>query len=137
MEVERMKKYRICFYLFLVTSVICFCIGFAATRVSENRKSQSLEAETATSAVETVPQEHGALAANQQLIEHKMEQPEAYYLVSENGFLLVFSRDRQSVCLYTHIPLTELPQEEQDRLREGIWFPSMAELFQYLESCTS
>ena len=132
-----MKKYRICFYVFLVVRAICFCIGFAAIRDSENRKSQPFKTQEETVPVETVKPEEGAQAANQQLIDHRTENAEAYYLVSENGFLLVFAKDKQSVCLYTHIPLTELPQEEQERLREGIWFPSMSELFQYLESCTS
>lgn len=122
-----MKKYRICFYLFLLTSISCLGIGFAASR---NQKHSA--AETSTVETEAVVSE----AANQQMVRHQTEE-EAYYLVSENGFLLVFSKDRESVCLYTHIPLTDLPQEEQDRLRSGIWFSSMRELFQYLESCTS
>lgn len=122
-----MKKYRICFYLFLLTSILCFGIGFAASR-SQNHTME----EIALTETEMVVSE----AANQQMVQHQTEE-ESYYLVSENGFLLVFSKDRESVCLYTHIPLTDLPQEEQDRLRSGIWFSSMQELFQYLESCTS
>lgn len=122
-----MKKYRICFYLFLLTSILCFGIGYAASRNQKNNAAKTSFEETKEAASE---------AANQQVIHHQLEE-EAYYLVSENGFLLVFSKDRQSVCLYTHIPLTDLPQEEQDRLRGGIWFSSMRELFQYLESCTS
>lgn len=122
-----MKRYRICFYLFLLTSICCFGIGFAASRKQAHHFAKSLPAET-----EEVVSE----AVNQQVVHHQAEE-ELYYLVSENGFLLVFSKDRQSVCLYTHIPLVDLPQEEQDRLQSGIWFPSMRELFQYLESCTS
>lgn len=122
-----MKKYRICFYLFLLISISCFGIGFAASR---DRKHNI--AETSFTEMKAAVSE----AANQQMVQHQTEE-DAYYLVSENGFLLVFSKDRQSACLYTHIPLTDLPQEEQDRLRSGIWFSSMRELFQYLESCTS
>ena len=62
---------------------------------------------------------------------------EQFYLVSETGFLLVFSQDQSTICLYTHIPITDFPEKEQERLREGIWFPSMMEVFQYLESYTS
>lgn len=131
-----MKKYRICFYLFVLTSILCFGIGLAATRAMENRKDSFLQ-EHREERTEEEHQEADAQAANRQQVAHKTGIEEAYYLVEENGFLLVFSKDRQSVCLYTHIPLTELPQEEQNRLREGIWFSSMAELFQYLESCTS
>lgn len=60
-----------------------------------------------------------------------------YYLVAENGFLLVFAKDRDTVCLDTHMPLTEFPPEEQERLTEGIWFSTMIEIFNYLESYSS
>lgn len=60
-----------------------------------------------------------------------------YYLVAEDGFLLVFARDRDAVCLDTHMPLTEFPAKEQERLMEGIWFSTMIEIFNYLESYSS
>lgn len=62
---------------------------------------------------------------------------EEYCLVSENGFLLVFAKDRSSVFLDTHMPLTEFPLKEQERLLDGIWFSSMIEVLNYLESFTS
>lgn len=75
---------------------------------------------------------------NQRYVEPAAERPlERYYLVSETGFLLVFAEDMSTICLYTHIPITDFPEKEQDRLREGIWFPSMLEVFHYLESYTS
>ena len=39
--------------------------------------------------------------------------------------------------MQTHIPITDFPEEEQEKLREGIWFDSMMEVFFYLESYTS
>ena len=33
--------------------------------------------------------------------------------------------------------LAEFPAEEQERLMTGIWFPTMAEIFSYLESYSS
>lgn len=65
------------------------------------------------------------------------EEEMQYYLVAENGFLLVFAKDRDTVCLDTHMPLTEFPQPEQERLTEGIWFSTMIEIFNYLESYSS
>ena len=64
-------------------------------------------------------------------------QEESYCLVSENGFLLVFAKDRSSICLDTHMPLAEFPLAEQERLLDGVWFSSMMEVFHYLESYTS
>lgn len=65
------------------------------------------------------------------------EAEQSYYLVAEDGFLLVFLKDRKTICLYTHMPLMDFSVSEQKRLREGIWFSSMLEVFNYLESCTS
>ena len=65
------------------------------------------------------------------------ESREIYYLVAEDGILLVFLKDRKTICLYTHVPLMDFPPDERAKLREGLWFSSMAEVFNYLESYTS
>ena len=62
---------------------------------------------------------------------------EEYFLVSEAGFLLVFCSDKSTICLYTHIPVTDFPEQERVRLMEGIWFPTMMDVYHYLESYTS
>lgn len=62
---------------------------------------------------------------------------EGYCLVSENGFLFVFAKDKSAICLDTHMPLSEFPLTEQERLLDGLWFSSMMEVLHYLESYTS
>ena len=62
---------------------------------------------------------------------------ESYYLVAEEGYLIVYDSEKESVNLFTHMPLTEFPIKEQERLMEGIWFSTMAEIFSYLESYSS
>lgn len=126
-----MKKYSICFSLFLVTSCICVAIGFWAVR--HDRERQTPATQQAAGTEESTEEERQA--ANQAQVVPKVQ--EQYCLMSENGFLLVYSKERDDVCLYTHMPLLDFPQEEQEKLREGIWFPSMMEVFQYLESYTS
>lgn len=64
-------------------------------------------------------------------------QEKQYYLVAEDGFLLVFAKDKDTVCLDTHMPLAEFPLQEQEKLIEGIWFSTMMEIFNYLESYSS
>ena len=49
----------------------------------------------------------------------------------------MFPRDGIQVCMYTHVPVTDFPEAEQERLRAGIWFSSMLDIFNYLESYTS
>ncbi len=129
-----MKKYMICLYLSLTVSVVCIAAGYAAARY---QKVNDTSAATAETAIETETEDRDREAANRELVKHQVENLNEYYLVSENGFLMVFTRDQESVCLYTHIPIVEMPLSEQDKLREGIWFPTMSELFQYLESYTS
>lgn len=132
-----MKKYSICFLLFFVTSVSCLFCGFLLTRhkVSQERGFDHTVIET-----ETVTE--GQPVANVNQVEpvtetRSTESEQEFYLVSEAGFLLVFSKDRTTICLYTHIPITDFPQRERERLMEGIWFPTMMEVFNYLESYTS
>lgn len=130
-----MRKYSICLYLFLAVSFACMVIGYAAVRYERKEEKLSHSMEETLSSEENAANEREA--ANQEQVVPDVLEEEQYCLMSENGFLLVYSRDRDDVCLYTHMPLLDFPQEEQDRLREGIWFSSMMEVFQYLESFTS
>lgn len=131
-----MKKYSICLMLFLGTSLICFMIGFFAMKSKVRQERESTTAVIETTA-ETVAETQVINQKDIEPIVETEEITEKYYLVSETGYLLVFSEDRSQICLYTHIPITEFPEPEQERLREGIWFPSMMEIFNYLESYTS
>ena len=132
-----MKRYMICLFLFVGVSAACLAAGYFLTRQSPDT-SQTAETEIETMATmettETVPE--NLAAANQKQRRHENIAGE-YYLVSEDGFLLVFGKDKETICLYTHIPLMDFPVHEQERLREGIWFPDMMDVIHYLESYTS
>lgn len=128
-----MKRLVLCLSLFLGTGTICLAIGFLMTRYGP----EPIPEPMATTIQAQAPSQT-AEAANQKEVEHvsTVEQP-PYCLVVEDGFLLVFRRDQDKVCLYTHIPITDFPMEEQEKLREGIWFSTMMEVYSYLESYTS
>ena len=132
-----MKKYRFCLFLFLGVSLVCFLIGFFVQRSRENSGAMGTS-ETAIeseAAPETVTEDQ--MASNKDHVQAVTEGGETYYLVAEDGVLLVFLKDRKTICLYTHVPLMDFPLAERTKLREGIWFSSMAEVFNYLESYTS
>lgn len=132
-----MKKYRICFFLFLVASLVCILIAYSVRRSRENSGAGSIS-ETAIESRETLePVTEDQMAANKDHVQAVTESRETYYLVAEDGVLLVFLKDRKTICLYTHVPLMDFPLVERTKLREGIWFSSMAEVFNYLESYTS
>lgn len=128
-----MVRYGICGLLILVTAIVCFAAGFLATAPRAQHETvipnTTLETETVT--------EH-QLVINQKEVEPiSISTKEQFYLVSETGYLLVFAQDQSTICLHTHIPITEFPEKEQEKLREGMWFSSMMEIFHYLESYTS
>lgn len=136
-EGRSMRKYSICIFLILITAVSCFEAGFWLTR-PDAREAEPTAAETVweTETPETVTEPQ--LVINQKEVEPVAVSPkEEFYLVSETGYLLVFAEDQSTICLYTHIPITEFPEKEQEKLRAGIWFSSMMEIFHYLESYTS
>ena len=139
MEGFSMKKYRICLFLFLGASVICILIAFFVRRSQEgagleNRNETGIEQLETEETQETVVEDQ--MAANQERVQAHPVQEE-YYLVAEDGMLLIFLKDQKTICLYTHMPLMDFPPKERTKLREGIWFSSMAEVFHYLESYTS
>lgn len=132
-----MRRVFNCFLLFLATSVLCLLVIYGAVRY---RVRQEAPIPNVTVETETVRDEEGKAAMNREKVKpviETTETPEEYYLVSEAGFLLVFCSDRSTICLYTHIPITDFPESEQARLMEGIWFPSMMDVYHYLESYTS
>ncbi len=132
-----MKKYRICLFLFLGVSVLCVLTAFLVRRRLEYPEQEQETAIESTAAPETVTEDQ--MAANQSYVQAGTARPEheEYYLVAEDGVLLVFLKDRRTICLYTHVPLMDFPAGERLKLREGIWFSSMAEVLNYLESYTS
>lgn len=83
---------------------------------------------------ETDPMVH--IVLNQERVEARAEQ-KSYCLVAEDGYLIVYDKKDREVSLLTHMPLTEFPVSEQEKLLAGIWFPAMADIFSYLESYTS
>ena len=128
-----MKKYMFCFLLFAATLLLCLGIGFVITKDSvqpeEAIPGATLETETVT---------EDQIVINQEKVSPAPEkEKEKFYLVSEDGYLLVLYQDKTTICLYTHMPVTDFPEEERGRLMDGIWFSSMIEVFNYLESYTS
>lgn len=126
-----MKKYYICFFLlavFLTASILSWgYIYLYQPKPAEPIPGQVFESEQ-------VPEYNEVM--NQELVEAR-EENKIYCLAAEEGFLLVFMKDRTNVCLDTHMPLSEFPIEEQEKLMDGIWFSTMMDVFNYLESYTS
>ena len=134
-----MKRMFIYALLFLGTAILCLLAVYGITRY-QLRQEEPIPNTILES--ETVPDMEGREALNQDGV-HPAAQTvarvpeEEYFLVSEAGFLLVFCSDKSTICLYTHIPVTDFPEQERVRLMEGIWFPTMMDVYHYLESYKS
>lgn len=130
-----MKKYNICFLLLLGIVLTGLIGGFVL-----NQKRESEEPIPTTEQEETLPETETVaedrVVMNQMKIK-PVQQKGQFLLVSEDGFLLVFGSNGTEICLYTHIPISDFPETEREKLREGIWFQAMEEVYSYLESYTS
>ena len=130
-----MKKYTCVIFgiVILATAVICFVAG-VFVQGPEPQQESAVPATIYETETVTEPR----LVINQKDVEPvSATSREEFYLVSETGYLLVFAQDQSTICLHTHIPITEFPEKEQEKLRAGIWFESMMDIFHYLESYTS
>ncbi len=135
-HVRRERNYGRYIIWALVISVIAVACFAAGTLAARPRARQESAVPNTIYETETVTENQ--LVINQKDVEPVSVSPrEEFYLVSETGYLLVFAQDQTTICLHTHIPITEFPEKEQEKLREGIWFESMMEIFHYLESYTS
>ena len=133
-----MKRYGICFLSALIALLLGFVTGMGLgsrhIRVEEPVPDTVYETETVPDVRVVIQQEEPS--SETEAAEEAVHM-DRFFLVSETGYLLVFTEWRKDECMQTHIPITDFPEEEQEKLREGIWFDSMMEVFFYLESYTS
>lgn len=134
-----MKKYVSCFlFFFFLTSASLITLflmtaGEEAQRAEEVQMQESVEEPVFAKETEEI---HVVL--NMEQVENEtVADEERYFLVAEEGYLIVYDKGEETTDLFTHMPLAEFPAEEQERLMDGIWFPTMAEIFSYLESYSS
>jgi hypothetical protein len=141
-----MKKYVSGFLFFFCLTMVCLISLFCLTKDGEKDEIQQVQAiETYEpplfAAGEKIQESRSGetfthLVLNIEEVQHEVIK-ENYCLVAEEGYLIVYDSDKETVNLFTHMPLIEFPIKEQERLMEGIWFSTMAEIFSYLESYSS
>ena len=60
-----------------------------------------------------------------------------YYMVLEDGYLVVYKKDKTTVFLETGITEEELDETDREQLIQGIGVKNISELYRYLEGFTS
>ena len=134
-----MKKYVSCYLFFMVLTAGCLVSLFVLTIRPQERQAaevQMTESVEQPALAESGKEEPAHLVLNQEAVEPEPAK-DSFCLVAEEGYLIVYDESQTTVNLFTHMPLADFPPAEQERLMEGIWFPTMAEIFSYLESYTS
>lgn len=141
-----MKKHVSGFLFFFCLTMICLLSLFWITNETAQEEVQQVQVSEAYEPPLFAEKENMQglaseeakvhLVLNQEEVFHEIE-TEKYCLVAEEGYLIVYNSERETVDLFTHMPLADFPVREQERLMEGIWFLTMAEIFSYLESYSS
>jgi len=140
-----MKKHVSGFLFFFCLTMFCLLGLFWMTRGGEHEELQKVQATETyepplfaemTNEEQVSEETLVHLVLNQESVTNEII-VEKYCLVAEEGYLIVYDSDKETVNMFTHMPLAEFPVREQERLMEGIWFPTMAEIFSYLESYSS
>lgn len=135
-----MKRYRSCFLFFLCLTGACLIVLFymtASLDAPQSKEVQMPETFEEPILAQSEPESPAHIVLNQEKVKNETNLRQQYYLVAEEGYLIVYDSTKESVSLFTHMPLAEFPLGEQERLMEGIWFPTMVEIFSYLESYSS
>lgn len=133
-----MKKYVSGFLFFLCLTSGCLISLFLLTsgpEESEAKKVQATESVEQPAFAESEEIRAHLVLNQEKVIPTRME--EKYCLVAEDGYLIVYDNENEMINMFTHMPLTEFPVTEQEKLMEGIWFPTLAAIFSYLESYSS
>lgn len=60
-----------------------------------------------------------------------------YYMVLEDGYLVVYKKDKTTLFLETGITEDELDETDREQLVQGIGVKNISELYRYLEGFTS
>jgi len=60
-----------------------------------------------------------------------------YYIMSENGYIIIYKSDKKSIFLHTEILVTTVEPEYLEQLSEGIPVKDIYEMYGYLEGMTS
>ena len=137
-----MKRYISCFLLFSGAAALCFLLAFwvmgnssRSALKTPGSQADAAQESTAEGADGGVTEPQAFAAAGQRGVSH-VPADGRYFLIAEQGVLMVYEAGA-SEGTSMHMPLSEIAPEEQEKLRDGLWFSTMMEVYSYLESCTS
>lgn len=78
-----------------------------------------------------------ALEKNNTVERTKTEQELCYYIKESDGYVTVYEHDGKTVYEYTTILVNSLPEEIQEKLKDGIKVTSLGQVYGFLENYSS
>lgn len=121
------KKYCIGFFVAIFMIVICLELGY---RWKDHYIEEKQEEQTELSM---------SMVQDEKMVTAKAEgKKNSEYLLKElNGYVIVYLSDEKTVYEVTGIAISELPDEVQTQVREGMKLYSADELYAFLENYSS
>ena len=78
-----------------------------------------------------------SIAISETIKKYQNDNPYNYYMVLEDGYLIVYKQDKTTVFLETGIREDELDETDSAQLLQGVGVKNISELYRYLEGYTS
>ena len=78
-----------------------------------------------------------SIAISETIKKYQNDNPYNYYMVLEDGYLIVYKQDKTTVFLETGIHEDELDETDRAQLLQGVGVKNISELYRYLEGYTS
>lgn len=130
MVMKMKKRVSICIFC-----VLLLCLLSAGIFVINCYYQQLVQDETDT---RQIGQEELTQDETEELVPSmEVESVYEYVMVEENGYLVVYERDMETVFLETHIPLYRLSEELQDNVAAGKKFENVEAVYDFLENYSS
>ena len=128
---NRTNRIRI-FYATTVLSVfLCLFLGYEL--IEEIRINRNVQKETKA---HTNVENDGSVTEEATEIA-MMKAPYDYVITAEEGYLVVYKKDLETVYMYTSIRMEELPDDLQKEIETGKMFSDLNELYDFLENYSS
>lgn len=78
-----------------------------------------------------------ALEKNKTIEKVQTEVEKCYYIKESDGYVTVYESDQKTVYEYTTILVNELPEDIQEKLKDGIKVTSLGQVYGFLENYSS
>lgn len=128
---NRTNRIRIFYATTVLSALLCLFLGYellGEIRI-QNETGAETEAKAGAENNGEITEEVTEIAI--------MKTPYDYMITAEEGYLVVYKKDLETVYMYTAIRIEELPDDLQKEIATGKMFKDLSELYDFLENYSS